>query len=78
VLTQKVLQALGFSHGPQPDLSRAQAIVSMCLQLHQARYPNGQLGILIATPQLTVLGGDWSEQVEFPRVVFQRGWPVTK
>lgn len=67
---------VGLSQGPPPDLSRAQAIVAMCMQLHSARYPEGNLSVAVATPQQTVLGGEWSEEADFPRVVAQRGWPV--
>ena len=52
-------------------------MVASCLQLYKARYPNGSLCVLVATPEQTVLGGDWPEEIEFPNVVVQKGWPVS-
>ncbi len=66
------------SHGPLPDLPRAQAMVATCLQLHEARYPGEHLRVLVATPTQTILGGDWPEDVEFPNVASQGGWPVPR
>ncbi len=75
---ERIRQAyvVGLSHGPLPDLPRAQATVATCLQLHQARYPERHISVLVATPTQTVLGGDWPEDVEFPNVASQGGWPV--
>ena len=69
---------VGISHGPLPDLPRAQAMIATCLQLHRARYPDGSLSVLVATPTQTILGGDWAEDVEFPKVASQGGWPVSR
>jgi hypothetical protein len=69
---------VGISHGPLPDMPRAHAMVATCLQLHRARYPDGILSVLVATPTQTILGGDWAEDIEFPKVASQGGWPVSR
>ena len=69
---------VGISHGLMPDLRRAQATVTTCLRLLQARYPDAHMCVLVATPTQTVLGGDWAEEVEWPNVVARGGWPVAQ
>ena len=71
----KRVYILGLSRGPLPDLPRAQSMVANCLQLYQARYPDGKrkLCVLVATPEHTVLGGDWPQGLEFPNVAGLEG-----
>ena len=76
---EKVEQAyiVGLSRGPLPDLARAHSMVASCLQLHQARFPDGSVWLVVATPEQTVLGGGWPEGIEFPNVAVLDGRPVS-
>ena len=67
---------IGLSQGPQPDWPRANSMVDACLRLYKARYPDGEISVCVATPEQTLLGGDWLEEVEFPKVTIAKGWPV--
>ena len=79
VAQEKVKQAyvVGLSRGPLPDLPRAHSMVASCRQLYQARYPDGNVCLVLATPKHTVLGGNWPEGIEFPNVAVLDGQPVS-
>jgi hypothetical protein len=68
---------VGLSRGPLPDLSRARSMVANCLQLYKSRYAGGSLCVLVATPEHTVLGGDWPQELEFPNVAVLDDLPVS-
>jgi hypothetical protein len=68
---------VGLSRGPLPDLSRARSMVANCLQLYKSRYPGGSLCVLVATPEQTILGGDWPQELEFPNVAVLDDLPVS-
>ena len=67
---------IGLSHGPQPDAMRAYTIIGACMQLYASRRCRGPIYFALATPTHTVLAGDWSEEIEFPNVVFAGGYPA--
>jgi len=67
---------VGISPGLIPDLPKASGIVSLCLQMFESRNRRGHLGVVLATAGGTVVGGDWSEELEFPNVAISGGWPV--
>lgn len=51
-------------------------MVDACLRLYKARYPADEISVCLPTPGHTPLGGDWSDQVDFPKVPTGQGWPA--
>jgi hypothetical protein len=60
---------LGFSHGPWPSPEEAEHIARRCREQYLAHCSGGDMRVLIATPERTIVLGEWAQPMLFPRAV---------